>query len=383
MGTVANGQNIYSASAQWATRPADERFTSLDALQAVADADRAACVEKTVAVRDVRAVVMGDGSVGLKGQTSAAKLNHYSFGQVASVAGAPGGYLRSLTPDLAVQCINYGFERLDEKGRRESHKLLLRRPDGSDPDGVGTVRALTSTSYARVWDSQVCTAARRLQDAGFALPLDWSGKPAGAYRGDRDSFVFMTNGGSIVEDPTLRAAWSGGSGPGGLASLPTMYRGVILRNSEVGAACLSVETFLFRVVCGNHIIWSAENHRQFKRRHVGTAGRDWSYTLANVIREELTRSGSADETRIAALADHIIGKDRDKVIEVGRGLGLSRDLAESAYDRAERDESCSPRSAWGYANGITRVSQDAAFQDDRYALDLAAGRLLARVPVYA
>ena len=71
------------------------------------------------------------------------------------------------------------------------------------------------------------------------------------------------------------------------------------------------------------------------------------------------------------------------MIEVGRGLGLSRDLAESAYDRAERDESCSPRSAWGYANGITRVSQDAAFQDDRYSLDLAAGRLLARIPVYA
>ena len=382
MATVQNGQNIYSAAAQWASRPADERFTSLDALQAACDSDRAASVEKTVAVRDVRAVVLDSGAVGLQGQTSAAKLNHYSFGQVASVAGAPGGYLRSLTPDLAAQCINHGFERLSEAGRRESHKLLLRRPE--DGAGLGTVRALTSTSYARVWDSQVCNAARRLQDAGFALPLDWSGKPAGAYRGDRDSFVFMTNGGSIVEDPTLRAAWSGGSGPGGLASLPTMYRGVILRNSEVGAACLSVETFLFRVVCGNHIIWSAENHRQFKRRHVGTAGRDWSYTLANVIRAELNRAGSADETRIAALAEHIIGKDRDKVIEVGRGLGLSRELAERAYDTAEREEpGCSPRSAWGYAQGITRVSQSEAFTDDRYTLDLAAGRLLARIPVYA
>ncbi len=381
MATVSNGSNIYSANREWSCRPDDERFTSLDDLQAACDADRAASVEKTVAVRDVRAVVLGDGSVGLKGQTSAAKLNHYSFGQVASAAGAPGGYLRSLTPDLAVSCINHGFDRLSEAGRRENHKLLLRRP--ADAGGLGTVRALTSTSYARVWDSQVCTAARRLQDAGFNLPLDWSGKPAGAYRGDRDAFVFLTNGGSIVEDPTLRAAWSGGSGPGGLASLPTMFRGVILRNSEVGAACLSIETFLFRVVCGNHIIWSAENHRQFKRRHVGTAGRDWSHTLAHVIRGELTRTASADESRIEALAAHVLGKDRDKVIEVGRGLGLSRDLAESAYDRAERDESCSPRSAWGYANGITRVSQDAAFQDDRYSLDLAAGRLLARIPVYA
>ena len=382
MATVQNGSNIYSASAQWATRPADERFTSLDALQAACDADRAASVEKTVAVRDVRAVVLDSGAVGLQGQTSAAKLNHYSFGQVASVAGAPGGYLRSLTPDLAAQCINHGFERLSDAGRRESHKLLLRKP--GEAGELATVRALNSTAYARVWDSQVCTAARRLQDAGFALPLDWSGKPAGAYRGDRDAFVFMTNGGSIVEDPTLRSAWSAGSGPGGLASLPTMYRGVILRNSEVGAACLSVETFLFRVVCGNHIIWSAENHRQFKRRHVGTAGRDWSHVLATVIRSELTRTGSADETRIAALAEHIIGKDRDKVIDVGRGLGLSRELAEKAYDTAERDEpGCSPRSAWGYAQGITRISQGEQFTDDRYSLDLAAGRLLARIPVYA
>lgn len=378
MATVSNGSNIYSANREWSCRPDDERFTSLDDLQAACDADRAASVEKTVAVRDVRAVVLGDGSVGLKGQTSAAKLNHYSFGQVASAAGAPGGYLRSLTPDLAVSCINHGFDRLSEAGRRENHKLLLRRP--ADAGGLGTVRALTSTSYARVWDSQVCTAARRLQDAGFNLPLDWSGKPAGAYRGDRDAFVFLTNGGSIVEDPTLRAAWSSGN----VDSSPAMFRGIIVRNSEVGAASLSCESFLFRMVCGNHIIWSASHIQKFKRRHVGKGlGADFSYRLATIVREELNRAGSVDEQRIAKLADHIIGKDRDTTIDVGRDLGLSRETATRAYDLAEQHEVCSPRSAWGYAQGITRASQAEAFSEDRYAIDLAASRLLARIPVYA
>lgn len=190
----------------------------------------------------------------------------------------------------------------------------------------------------------------------------------------------MTNGGSVVQDPTLRAAWSSG----GTGSLPAMYRGVIIRNSEVGAACLSVEDFLFRAVCGNHIIWGAQTVKTFKRRHVGAglAG-DFAYRLAGIVRETLTRSGVADEARIAKLAEHIIGKDRDAVIEVGRGLGLSRETADRAYTEAETHEQCSPRSAWGYANGITRASQVEKFSDDRYAIDLAASRLLARIPVFA
>ena len=50
-----------------------------------------------------------------------------------------------------------------------------------------------------------------------------------------------------------------------------MFREFILRNSDVGAAALSLEMFLFRAVCGNHIIWSLQHVVGFRRRHVGAS----------------------------------------------------------------------------------------------------------------
>jgi hypothetical protein len=32
-----------------------------------------------------------------------------------------------------------------------------------------------------------------------------------------------------------------------------VFRGFILRNSDVGAAALTLDVFLFRAVCGNHV----------------------------------------------------------------------------------------------------------------------------------
>lgn len=63
--------------------------------------------------------------------------------------------------------------------------------------------------------------------------------PSGAYLGDRDLFLFLVDGNRDLEDPTDRSE----SG---------LFRGFILRNSDVGAAALTLDVFLFRVVCGNH-----------------------------------------------------------------------------------------------------------------------------------
>ena len=52
--------------------------------------------------------------------------------------------------------------------------------------------------------------------------------------------------------------------------------------------------------------------------------------------------------------------------------------ATEAYTVAEQYES-NPRSVWGYVQGLTRVSQRTPWQDGRFALDRAAGRLLTLV----
>ena len=73
------------------------------------------------------------------------------------------------------------------------------------------------------------------------------------------------------------------------------------------------------------------------------------------------------------------GRIRDAVLEaVVQRLDLSQKQAAEAYMLAETHEP-NPRSVWGYAQGLTRLSQRTPWQDGRFALDRAAGRLIATV----
>jgi hypothetical protein len=51
---------------------------------------------------------------------------------------------------------------------------------------------------------------------------------------------YLVDGNRDLDDPTDRT----GAG---------LFRGFILRNSDVGAAALTLDVFLFRAVCGNHV----------------------------------------------------------------------------------------------------------------------------------
>ena len=111
------------------------------------------------------------------------------------------------------------------------------------------MHAITSPRYARVHHDEL--AARVLDLMGehpaWHLPLGYKDGvfgaervPSGAYLGDRDMFLFLVDGNRDLDDPTDRAHAG-------------LFRGFILRNSDVGAAALTLDVFLFRVVCGNHV----------------------------------------------------------------------------------------------------------------------------------
>lgn len=361
--------NITSAQSNWYERPADERFSTLSALREAAGRDKAECIARAVPVADVRAKAIGQ-TVVLNGKTNAASLSNWSFGQVAAIAGAPSGYLRTLPASLAADCLNHGFEKLED--RRAEHQLYFRAPrDASGQPDVSAleVRAVTSTDYARIHDVDIVERLERFQEQhpSWQLPMDWSGIRSGAFRGDRDMFVLMTDGGSIVEDPTL----TGGTGQ--------MFRGFILRNSEVGAAALSLQTFMFRFVCGNLCIWGATQVQTIRRRHVGDA-RTLQYKVASgfeMARRFAGRPASDDEHAIQLLSARELGTDREEVIQVGRAAGLTIPQATASYEQAEMHEH-SPRSVWGYAQGITRASQllTSGYQDTRHDMDRVSGQLL-------
>jgi len=179
-------------------------------------------------------------------------------------------------------------------------------------------------------------------------------------------FLFLVDGNRDLHDPTD-------------SSQSGLFRGFILRNSDVGAAALSLDVFLFRAVCGNHIIWGFQHVAGFRRRHIGTSIQEaWSNSLIRA-RAALDADTTADKEMVVRATTTELGASRDEVIEAAvRRLELPTKSAGEAYDLAEQHER-NPRSIWGFVQGLTRLSQQTAWQDGRFTLDRAAGELLAAV----
>jgi hypothetical protein len=179
-------------------------------------------------------------------------------------------------------------------------------------------------------------------------------------------FLFLVDGNRTLDDPTDRTHAG-------------LFRGFILRNSDVGAAALSLDLFLFRECCANHVIWGFHHVAGFRRRHVGASIQDAWTSSFDGVHTALDADTDADRTMLLRASSRELGATRDAVLEtVVQRLDLSRKQASEAYTLAETYEP-NPRSVWGYVQGLTRLSQGTSWQDGRFALDRAASRLLATV----
>lgn len=377
--------NLMTAATEYASRPADERFASLDALIQAATYDRDHSAERNLNLKDLRAVAIDrDGSpssphaanrdtsarVMLESPRGRAQFTHWSFGQLARTIGAPAAYLRDLPASIAADAINFGLQDAPQtEGKRAN---LLIKANGGTP----IIRAATSDTYGRVWDAELYgTLGRYFGDGGkssqggeWQSPPTWSGENAGSYRGDRDSFVIRIDGGSIVGDP--RGFSGGGNG--------RLNRGIMVRNSEVGHCSISIELVLFDFICGNHILWGAVIDRTYRRRHVGAhAAGDAISELLKTARRYNARTASQDEQIIRTLTEKEIAHTKEAVIDELKKLGYSKADAEQAYATCEQhDPTLNPRSYWGIMAGTTRASQESGHQDDRLAMDQLAAAVL-------
>src|SRR5919197_788949 len=260
----------YTAHREWATRPPDERYASVEALHEAARARRNRTMGRDIETGDFRTDAAGhDGLTLLEASGRTAALTHWSFEQLATIAGAPPKYLRSLPAPIASDAINYGLQR----HHRTQHQLFV------DRDAPWTVHAITSSRYARVHHDELATRVLDLMAAhpAWSLPLGYKDGvygaervPSGAYLGDRDMFLLIVDGNRDLDDPTD-------------STQAGLFRGFILRNSDVGAAALTLDVFLFRAVCGNAIIWGFQHVATFRRRHVGASiHAAWTDSLESV-----------------------------------------------------------------------------------------------------
>ena len=379
--------DLIAASRQWSTRPADQRFSSFADLVTYCQGARDRAVAAKRLYSELRAEKQGDDVV-LAGPRGTATLTNHSFGQLATLAGAPGGYLRGLPATLAVQNLNHGLkERAGENDSAGAAMLLL---DRTPVTGEYVARAITTEKYSRVWDADIATRlvefvannpawtnppAYAHSDADKARPgydPETGTVPSGLYASDRDMFAFLVDGGHILD--------TGNKGAG-------MNRGFYVSNSEVGDKSLSFTAFAFDKICGNHIIWGARDVSQLRIRHVGDADkRAWS-KVAIELRAYAESSTAGIEKRIVAARSAVLGGNKLDALDAALKMvakarvPLSQKAVKEALDTAEarEDRYGNPRTVWGLVSGLTENSQRYANVDDRTVVDRAAGKILEMV----
>lgn len=381
--------NLHTASSQLASRPADESFGTLEAFLNFIRQQKATSRERTRAIRDLRANPTDTGSVVLTNPEGInGTFTHWSFGQLARTLKAPADYLRRLPADIAAAAINYGIQ--NDTPRSQDVQILAQaapRLPGDTTTPTVKLRAITGDGYGRIWDADLYgDVIDMLASRGYDLPPVWphldhhgTGK-AGAYASDRDSFLILASGGSMVTDPSAARSVLDRNGSDGTA----MHRAIMMRNSEVGASSAWIMSILYRVICGNHILWNVDvsSKYEYRRRHVGDALRDVTRAAVKVATLAAERSAAQDEQIIRLLIDREVAKTRDAVIDELRTIGYTEAAATAAYEVAERQEisTASPRSYWGIVQATTWTSQQSStgHQDARLQLDQLAAALLAR-----
>jgi len=213
------------------------------------------------------------------------------------------------------------------------------------------LRAVTGTQYSRIWDLEVVRAIKPALSAGWRVPParpavddsrarpatkddlleqgDFWGSikegdmiaPAGVYRGDRDSFIFLVKPSRVIDD-----------GNGGL------MRGVFISNSEVGRCSFRVMTFLLQNVCSNRIVWGASDVQELKLVHKGRANTRFGSELVFRLRCYSDAGAVEEEKMIRAAKAYELGKNRNEVIEhlfEMKSLDICRRDLEGAWALAE------------------------------------------------
>lgn len=363
---------LMKASEQWANRPADERYPSLEAMHAAVLARRQRAGTARLPFAQLHAIAR-DGAVMLNGRTdTTAALTHHAFGQLAARAGAPAAYLRQLPATLAADCLNQSLTKRVSDGGDGDALILFDRDAvqgayaGDTSRDTLTARALTTDRYTRIWDADITARLLRVKEQGWQeAPAAFDGS-RGMYASDSDLFAFMVDNERRIFE----------RGPGGGLS-----RGFFAWNSEVGAASFGVMTFLYEFVCGNHRVWGASQVKELRVRHVGNADERAFRELTISLREYAAASASDDEAIIERARTTRIAVDKDALLDRIFGLkvpGVTRKVAEASYQLAEAhaDWYGDPLTVWGFNGGLTEYARDLPHADERVAIERASGKLM-------
>lgn len=355
--------NLMQASSEWARRPDDQRYMSLDELHQAVLSRRNESWTVTPKASELR-MVPKDGSIGVEvfdptvSDRRVLSPSNWAFTQLAGYAKAPASYLRTLPAELSAINLQWGLER---NPQREDTLVLARS------NGHHELRAMTSTSYGRIWDADVVKSVKAVNaDGRWQIPAAsyTTTNPRRAttlYASDRDVFIFLVDPKNAIE-----------------VDGEQLFRGFMAWNSEVGSTVFGLRTFLYRYVCDNRIVWGATEVRELKIRHTGGAPQRFAYEGARYLKTYAEESTARLVAGIRAAQQKDIPSEEktpESVAQWLRTRGFTQAEAKGAVESAQAEEG-QVRTLWDVVNGVTAYARSVPFADERVNLELRAGQLM-------
>lgn len=374
-GDMAINDIATAAQRQYFSRPADQKFDSIDALLASVQNRRQRSIEFTSEIVDMRASLGPQGLVFQaqrpmkKGSLTETMLpTHYAFGQTCGLVKAPASHLRTWAAQgnegLVIDAMNHCIQRADRSGMK-----FLAAPVADENSDTVELFSTTSPTYGRIWDADVVQATKDALDAVneregrevFYSPWGWGKKFRALFGSQQDVFMYFIDGGSIVD---------------GGGDRDQLNRGFFVWNSEVGAATFGIATFLFRQTCGNFMVWGVENAKILNIRHTKNGPDRFAAEAAPVLREFAHSSVKELEAGVRAAKTFALPTDRDDLLDWAvKTKILNRAEAKRAYDTAIAEEGqCA--TLWDFVNGATATARMMAFADAKVDLETRAGKLM-------
>ncbi|ACI52513.1 conserved hypothetical protein [Gluconacetobacter diazotrophicus PA1 5] len=376
---VRHGERVGRVSSEWFSRPDDERYLSLSDLARTvrerSDRSRTRVVESALIHVEANRSDPERLSLLLPGADTPVSPTHWSFGQLASLVGAPAAYLRQLPAALAGINLQYGLT----SHRAEQVKTL--ELEG----GRVELRAVTGPDYGRIHDYELVEAVQRIAgngtgDTRWKVPgvLDWSTgiynprvditkDTTTLYASDRDVFLFLVDDLNPIEAGRL---------PDGSPDL--YFRGFYVWNSEVGARTLGMASFYLRAVCQNRNLWGVEDFEEISIRHSKYAASRFAHEAAPALLNFANSSPMPFINGIKAARERIVARNDEDRTDFLRRRGFSKAESGKIIDAVLAEEGRPPESIFDFVQGITAVARDKPHQDARLDMEAKAKKLLDR-----
>jgi len=377
---VGRGERVGRVSSEWFSRPDDQRYLSLSDLYASVSSRAQRCRTRTVESAAIRVDASRDDAERLAlvfpGAETAVAPTHWSFGQLATLVGAPAAYLRQLAAPIAAINLQYGLAN----HRAELVKTL------EIEDGRFELRAVTGPDYGRIYDHELVTAVQRIAgdgigDTRWKVPgvLDWgtsvynphadvTRETTTLYASDRDVFLFLVDDLNPIEAGRL---------PDGSPDL--FFRGFYAWNSEVGAKTLGIASFFLRAVCQNRNLWGVEGFEEIAIRHSKFAPARFAQEAAPALTRFAESSPGPFIEGVKAARERIVARNDEDREDFLRKRGFSKSETAKIIETVLTEEGRKPESIFDFVQGITAVARSKPHQDARLDMEARAKRLLDRV----